>query len=247
MKNIFTAAALSLVLCSFDAQAWSYGEFISCDAINPQPRVVFKSSYGKLVHDLSTSMDKINAIAAKDNSAPKEKGLLVAGLATAPIHSSIKFNEAYVKKLDENAACLLPAEIEVFVGYKEPLIYVAKDFDTRSCTFSVVIRHEQVHQRINKLTLEYFLPLLDEAIREAVTDVRAIKIPNTSDTAVQDGFKQLRKLYRARLDPIIEEFVKVRDAEQKKLDNMTHYKMEWDLCKKFEKEHPDKVFPKKNN
>lgn len=245
MKKIFTIAALSFALCSFDVQAWNYGEFISCDAINPQPRVIFKSSFGKLIHDLSTPLATINALASKDNSAPKEKGLLVAGLAIAPTQSSIRFNEAYVKKLDENAACLLPAEIEIFVGYKEPLIYVANEFDTRSCTFSVLIRHEQVHQRINKLTLEYFLPLLDEAIREAVTDVRAIKIPNTSDAAIQDGFKQLSGLYSARLNPIIEEFVKVRAVEQNKLDNMTHYKMEWDLCKKFEEEHPDKIFPQK--
>lgn len=244
MKKILMIMAILGLLNATRASAWSYGEFISCDAINPQPQITFRTSNGKLVHDLSTSTARIGELAGASPFASAEKGIFVAGLALAPITSNISFYEASVKKLDDNATCLLPAEIDIFIGYQEPLIYVSNNYHPQSCTFSVLIRHEQVHQRINKLTLEYFLPLLDEAIRNAVLDVRAVKIANDSDAEVKAGFAQLRSYYEARLNPIIEEFIKARDAEQAKLDNMTNYKMEWELCKDFESKHPDKIIKK---
>lgn len=247
MKKLFKAVTLSLALCSFDAQAWSYGEFISCDAINPQPHVIFKSSYGKLIHDLSTSIPEINVIGAQGHNVAHENGLLIAGLSVAKTEYNIKITKGTLQILDENATCVLPEEIEIFVGYKNPAIYVPKEYDKQSCEFSHTIRHEQVHQRINKLTLEYFLPLLDETIRSAISDVRAVKVANTDEANVREGMKQLLEFYTARLSPIIEEFEKARQNEQLKMDNMTNYQNEWKICEDFYKNNPDKVFPKKNN
>lgn len=46
--------------------AWDAGSFFSCNAINPKPEVIIKSSYGRLVHDLSKSKAEINAIHNKN-------------------------------------------------------------------------------------------------------------------------------------------------------------------------------------
>lgn len=45
------------------ASAWSYGEFVSCDAINPKPKITFLTSYGQLIHDLSTPQREIERMA----------------------------------------------------------------------------------------------------------------------------------------------------------------------------------------
>ena len=184
MKKALIFAVFSLLAGSSRADAWSYGEFISCNALNPMPAVTFKTSYGQLVHDFNLSTDEITA-----KASGAEKGF-----------------------------------------------YVSKDLDKDSCRFSVVIRHEQVHQRINKLVLEYFLPLISDELQKAVRDVKAVKV--SSPEQGEDGAEELMKYYQARLGPLITTFEKVLEKEQDKLDNLTNYQMEWELCRKYESEHP---------
>lgn len=148
MKKALIFAVFSLLAGSSRADAWSYGEFISCNALNPMPAVTFKTSYGQLVHDFNLSTDEITA-----KASGAEKGFFVDGLARVGTRSSFRLRRYTVRRLDAGATCVLPAEVEFFFGFKEPEIYVSKDLDKDSCRFSVVIRHEQVHQRINKLVL----------------------------------------------------------------------------------------------
>lgn len=231
MKNALIFAVFSLLAGSSRADAWSYGEFISCNALNPMPAVTFKTSYGQLVHDFNLSTGEITA-----KASDVEKGYFADGLAPVKTMSSIRLLRYTVRQLDANATCVLPAEVEFFFGYREPEIYVSKDLDKNSCRFSVVIRHEQVHQRINKLVLEYFLPLISDELQKAVRDVKAVKV--SSPDQGEEGAKELMKYYRARLGPLLETFDKVLANEQHKLDNLTNYQMEWELCRKYETEHP---------
>ena len=206
MKKALIFAVVSLLAGSSRADAWSYGEFISCNALNPMPAVTFKTSYGQLVHDFNLSTDEITA-----KASGAEKGFFVDGLARVGTRSSFRLRRYTVRRLDAGATCVLPAEVEFFFGFKEPEIYVSKDLDKDSCRFSVVIRHEQVHQRINKLS---------------------------SPEQGEDGAEELMKYYQARLGPLITTFEKVLEKEQDKLDNLTNYQMEWELCRKYESEHP---------
>lgn len=232
-----SAILVLICVCFFAAKAsaWSYGEFVSCDAINPKPKITFLTSYGQLIYDLSTPQREIERMAGG-----AEKGFFVVGLATLKPQYQIWIKDVYVKTLDQNHACLLPSEIEIKFGYNDPLIYVSKEIDRNSCKFSQVIRHEQVHQRINILTLEYFLPLIDETIRNAISEVRAIKVSGTGDAEIRAGIDRLYEYYTARLKPIIDEFHKARENEQRKLDNIVNYTMESELCREFDRERPDK-------
>lgn len=231
---LLPAAAFCWVCGGGCAGAWSYGEFISCDAINPMPKITFKSSYGKLVHDLSQPLSTLN----QNAHAQKEPGWLRVGYATQSLSSSI-WVKAKVKKIDDYTTCVLPDEVEVFLGYQKPMIYVAKEYKDDLCKFSVVIRHEQVHQRINKLALDYFLPLADKALRNAIADVKGIKVPSPEQS--QQGVEMLYKYYQFCLQPILDEMIRAVDAEQAKLDTLTSYKMQWDMCEKFkERQERDK-------
>ena len=174
------------------------------------PKITFKSSYGKLVHDLSQPLSTVN----QNAHAQKEPGWLTVGYATRSLSSSI-WVKAKVKKIDDYTTCVLPDEVEVFLGYQKPMIYVAKEYKDDLCKFSVVIRHEQVHQRINKLALDYFLPLADKALRNAIADVKGIKVPSPEQS--QQGVEMLYKYYQFRLQPILDEMIRAVDAERFKL------------------------------
>ena len=176
----------------------------------------------------------------RTHSRRRRKRLFCRRTGNAQTQYQIWIKDVYVKTLDQNHACLLPSEIEIKFGYNDPLIYVSKEIDRNSCKFSQVIRHEQVHQRINILTLEYFLPLIDETIRNAISEVRAIKVSGTGDAEIRAGIDRLYEYYTARLKPIIDEFHKARENEQRKLDNIVNYTLESELCREFDRERPDK-------
>lgn len=228
MKKFFMGVFVGCLLQAHDVRAWRYGDFISCDAITPMPKITVTTSYGKLIHDLSQPLSKINA----NSSALAEPGWLTLGYATRSLQYSVWVKSAQVKKIDDRTTCVMANDIEIFLGYQQPMIYVAKEAQEDMCKFSVVIRHEQVHQRINKLALDYFLPLADEAIRKAIADVRAVKV--SSPQEAKGAMEVLSKYYQARLMPILDEMVKAVDVEQAKLDSLTSYKMQWDMCDKFQ-------------
>ena len=88
------------------AAAWSYGEFVSCHSLNPMPAVTFKTSYGQLVHDFNLTTSEITSRAHL-----KEKGFFADGLAVAGPRSAFRLLRYTVRQLDDNATCVLPAEV----------------------------------------------------------------------------------------------------------------------------------------
>ena len=90
------------------------------------------------------------------------------------------------------------------------------------------------------IPFEVMLPLIDETIRNAINEVRAVKISGNGQAEINDGIQRLYKYYTARLQPIIDEFQRARENEQRKLDNITNYTIESELCREFERKRPDK-------
>ena len=211
------------------ARAFQYGAFVSCNGINRRPVVRLWTSYGQLVHDLSHDTQYINGLSQKN----PEEGLTTVGLAAIQDYYTIGL-KGFSVKLDQQYSCVMASEIDIFIGYKDPVIYVTNQYPKDSCEFSHTLRHEQTHQRINKLTLEYYLPIIDEAIRKAIYDVRAVKTLTDDPERDKKGTDLLLRYYTARLEPLLQEFLAARKREQQKLDNMSNYQMEWKICPLFE-------------
>lgn len=144
----------------------------------------------------------------------------------------------YLKKVIQNILpktyCVYPEEIEVVVGLKDPTIYVSSNYQPGDFWYALTLRHEQVHQWINKLTLEYFLPLFYKRIIATAREVRAVKVNSGTQEAIDDGYKKVYDYYLARLKPVAEEFRKVQKEEQHKLDNKVNYAAEAELFRQYE-------------
>ena len=216
----------ALAVFSLPSHAAEIGT-VSCDALNPNPHIIFKTSYGQLVHDISTPQHQIQAMSSRP-----EKGILIDGLATATTLGSIRINTAHGIKISDNDYCIIPDEIEVYFGYSNPTIYVAKEYPVAGCRFSLIIRHEQTHQRINILTMQYFLPIIRSAAEKIIRQARSVKISTPTDDRL--ALALLQRYYAIKLMPIIEKFNLAREQEHQKLDNSTNYAMEYDICNKFE-------------
>ncbi len=231
MKNLFFVLILSSLFAPLslghtaisDAQAQR-----QCEEQPTKLNIRFTTSYGTLVYDRSKTKAELSIMAQR--AGIFEKGVFAAGLALVNIDSEYELN-TLTQTLPNNGHCLVPYQLNVHVGYSRPIIYLAKELEQGSCTYNLVLRHEQVHQQINKQALEYFVPQIYQTIKAQASQIKSIYIaPQASeDKAAQE----LTQKYHQIITPLVDNFRDQILAEQSKLDNQNQYRLEGDICRQF--------------
>ena len=225
MKKIFFI--LTLILIPFRVFASDIcGDYI------PSPEIKFMTSYGRLTYNRSKSKQELTKIGKEYGIV--EQGLFASGLALVSVIYRVSANTVR-KKNRAGTYCVMPVDVEVFVGYQDPEILLSRELKEGSCEYNVVLRHEQTHQQINTAALRYFLPKLKESIEAIVRNTPPIEIRNKNDS--EKGTQDLINAYMRQLSPLIEFFKKELLREQKKLDNHKNYQMEGNLCRRYHEEH----------
>lgn len=199
-----------------------------CEDIETKPKMIFSTSYGKLTYNTSQNIDQLTRLGGKHGIV--EKGLFAAGLATLNVVWEVSVT-TMVHRLGSNKICVLPATVEVFIGYEDPVIYLARELVPNTCEYNVVLRHEQTHQQINKTALEYFIPELKHHLTNLTKTIKPRTIRRQTET--DQATSMLTQEYIENIHPLVEAFKRELMKEQGKLDNHTNYQLEGDLCKYY--------------
>jgi hypothetical protein len=218
-KKLFFILIFSLFICKQSISA----DCLDID-INPQIKII--SSYGKLSYDTGKNTYQITELAKKFNLV--ENGVFASGLSTVNINFDVTTNT--IGKPVSDYFCVIPTEINIFLGLDNPIIYLSKELEKNSCEYKLVLRHEQTHQQINKTTLEYYLPLFKEAVLKIVKKTSPILIKNINELEKSTG--ELSIKYNNKITPLVDFIKKEMLNEQRKLDNPNNYLFEDSLCSK---------------
>lgn len=221
MKKLFFILTFIFCLPILSVPAWAF----DCSQIQSMPSIEFSTSYGKLRYDNTKTNQQVTAIAGTYGIS--EKGLFAAGLATINVNFEISIN-TLGKIYGENNICVIPTNINIYIGYSDPVIYISKNIPKNTCKYNVVLRHEQTHQQINKNALEYFLPLFQDAIKRIIPTVKPLSVSNTEE--IDLATTELTQTYNRKITPLIEVFKNELLNEQGKLDNHENYQHEEELC-----------------
>ncbi len=122
-----------------------------------------------------------------------------------------------------------PVKVTFFLGYENPRIYVSRNLPKGSCDFELVKRHEQTHQQINTATLEYFIPMFNDASKIIAKSLKPIKIKNVA-TQAQAATQYLSNEFNMLMTPQIEILKRELQIENGKLDNSLNYSVEAMVC-----------------
>ncbi len=229
MKKLFFILISAIFLSSSTAFGYEEEDYRQvCENQKNNLQINFYTSYGKLIYDRSLNKEDLSKIAQQ--AGIFEKGVFAAGLALVNINSEYELN-TITKTMKNNAHCLLPYQLNLYIGYSRPIIYLAKDLVEGSCTYNLVLRHEQVHQQINKQALEYFIPKIYHIIKQQSSIIKPIYIP--SQASEEKANQSLTQAYHNLITPLVDEFRDQILAEQSKLDNQQHYQLEGDICRYF--------------
>ena len=213
---------------------WAQNSFAEgeCAAYRTMPALKFSTSYGKLTYDKSKDYDELTEVGKKYGIV--EQGLFASGLALVDVAYKVTV-DAYRQRVKRGVYCVIPAQVNVFIGYQNPVILIAKDMDENSCEYNVVLRHEQTHQQINVATLRYFLPKLKEAVTTILKNTPPVEISTTSKT--EEATQELTDNYIKQITPLIDFLKKEVLKEQSTLDDHTNYQLEGDLCRYYNSHH----------
>lgn len=199
-----------------------------CDSLKIDPEVHFSTSYGKLIYDFSRNREEITNISS--GTEFQESGAFLSGLATVNIEKEAEVG-AITEIVGNNVICVLPKKINVYVGLSNPKIYISRDLKKDSCTYNVVMRHEQTHQRINKTALDYFIPIFKEAAERMARKLKPVQISSYAE--MDAASRRLSVEMYNQFEKIVNAFKKELASEQSKLDNRSNYANEEKICRKY--------------
>ena len=198
-----------------------------CSDIKVSANIKFSTSYGKLKYDFTKTTQQITFLAKQQGIA--EKGLFASGLATIDVNWEIS-TSSLGNIMNNSEICVIPTNIDIYIGFTNPIIYISNRLKPHSCKYNLVLRHEQTHQQINKTALDYFIPIFKKEIYEIITNTAPIKVSNS--TQINAATNELTQIYSMKISPIIKEFKKELLTEQSKLDNHKNYEYESTICNK---------------
>lgn len=196
-----------------------------CSSLTLNPKIKVTSSFGKLLYDNSKNTSEITEKAKLFNLV--ETGEFAGGLSTVTINFDITIN-TLGQMMEDNSYCVVPTEINIFLGLDSPVIYISNDIPQDSCRYKITRYHEQTHQQINKKTLEYYIPIFKAASKAIVKKITPVQIQNIDD--MEQATASLTKKYNSKINPLVNFIKKEMLLQQQKLDNPKNYKFEGKLC-----------------
>ncbi|MDR1694230.1 MAG: hypothetical protein LBR70_03445 [Lactobacillaceae bacterium] len=221
-KFLFIIAAILLIVNS--SESFANTTFERCN-ISVNPKIIFKSSYGKLKYDYTKSNKELQ----------KMSGKKIWGLASVKYKSSSK--STYSLRERNGGECLVPKEIEIYIGMTTPTIYVSNDLESGSCNFNLVLRHEETHMQINVRTFEHFLRVVPPNLKKAYKDIKPILVKKSSKYTMQEAVDQQTQEYNYIVQNFTQQLQDETDIEHEKLDGDKGREIENKVCKKRIKLH----------
>jgi hypothetical protein len=225
-KTFFTS-----IFCIFATTSLVFAQEVivnPCDTIEYRPPVLnFTTSYGRLDYNFDLDSNGVTALGNKYGLV--EKGMFASGLSVSSIDWEVSL-ETIARVADDYSICVVPATVSVFVGLQRPTVYIANDIAPDSCQFYSVVRHENQHQQINVIALEYFMPKIKAEIQKHLEAVKPRLIASIDKTDAATA--QMNDEYIAVIEPFVNKFKASIYTEQKKLDSRENYEYESNLCSK---------------
>lgn len=229
MKNLYLTSIFCIcaVLNSARAADAAGGTAADpCAEFRYSTRLNLTTSYGKLNYNYDYDSRSLTLLGQKYGLV--EPGMHASGLSLFGIDWSVSLNTV-ARVGAGDTICVLPTGLDVFIGFREPTIYIDNGLKKDGCRYNLVLRHEHQHQQVSIAALEYFMPRIRAEIQKALPVVRprAVASLSATDAATEEMNGEYIRLIR----PLVNDFKATLLYEQKKLDNRENYRFESGICK----------------
>ncbi|MCZ6720230.1 MAG: tetratricopeptide repeat protein [Alphaproteobacteria bacterium] len=141
-------------------------------------------------------------------------------LGVAESNLEIKTEARHSTAPSGDVYCFWVDAVDVTLRYDTLQIFVAREYDSRSCAYREILQHEEDHIRVSREVLEYYAPLVRSALS-------SLTIPKARDPAQIDspaeGERKMEELFDKVLEPVYSEIIDVLERRQAELDAPREY------------------------
>ncbi|MDR1694083.1 MAG: hypothetical protein LBR70_02675 [Lactobacillaceae bacterium] len=201
MKKVFFI--LTFIFTVADINQCLAKSFDRCP-FNPTPKVIFRTSLGELEYDFSKSKKDVSAIAEKPALGLAQRRL---GAFLSMQNVGIRYGKGY---------CVMPEEIEIYIGIAKPIIYVSSEFKPGECFYNFIVRHEQAHIQTTIRMLDHFVRVAPGTFSQATRKIRPIYIKDQGD--LETANQQLYDEYSSIITQMKDKLEIETEKEQVKID-----------------------------
>lgn len=113
-------------------------------------------------YDYSANIPAIRALAGGDSRRGIRESITLGLTRYEPVLSfrvPIK-----TRTLPDGLSCSWVEEVEVTIGYKNVVVYIASEIPQNSCGFEKVLEHEQKHINVNRQILNEYVPKIQDRL-----------------------------------------------------------------------------------
>ena len=239
MKKVFFTLIFAIF---FVCDAWAnedVSKYIEdCLAVIDKPNIKAKSSYGYLQYNFDKDEDFLRK---KTSELYNERGLKlpddhkVLGLTVVRLGFELDVGVGMIS-VSNDKYCLYPTDINAYIGYSAPIIYILKDLQKGSCKYDVALKHEKTHMEIYINALDYFLPKFKDTVENLLykVGVKIIDKPKDDQSRLIVA-KKFSEVYHNYVKKQVDEWWNILSVEQGKLDTMENYDLENRICREIDK------------
>ncbi len=183
-KFLFLAVAGAVLLAAVSARAQ-----VACDSF-PNVEVHIEALFPDPYVVDSTPLATLQNLARSGSHSIREGWTL--GLTTYKPVIEIRLPVALVQT-EGGLACAVANALDVRLGYKDVVVYVAREIPQHTCGFDEVFRHEMKHVEANRAVLDAYLPLVSERLREHLKFNGVIRQenPDYAVAVLQDKLREI--------------------------------------------------------
>jgi hypothetical protein len=176
--------------------------------------------------DFSQNLAGVQSIAgdhSHNHSIPHYHGVTMGITRYEP---AIEFHVPLtVETRGDSMACARVDEVNISIGYRDVVVFIANEIPRYSCAFDETMAHEQKHIDANRELLDKFVPMIEERIKAYLRANSAFLVEKPENAEA---------LVRKRLDVIANEAVAKMETEnirrQREIDSPEEYRRLAQVC-----------------
>ncbi|MAC48267.1 MAG: hypothetical protein CMI12_15695 [Oceanospirillum sp.] len=147
-----------------------------------------------------------------------------AGLTKTKEEYSLRLSVRAID-LGNGGYCVMLDKIQLGLGYKEMKVYVNRKYLRGTCEYDSILRHENLHVRINHDAMDYHAPRILQQLKQYANSIGPLYTRSPKETN-----KRLKQLLGQKMAQLHKPMVSERRRRHGEIDTPDNYRSEQARC-----------------
>ncbi len=198
----------------------------SCVA--PRPVIQVKTLETPVTFDISKSVTELSAMEMTGTSPfPAHYHTEIGGVMSGEI--TVSHNMIFSHTQTDEARCVFLKQVTVTIEIS-PSIYIASDFQGRSCWFKEIFAHEAKHVAVERAVMNKYAGRFTDALNLILMEPADYTVPVASDKGFEQAQRELQTGMEHALGVMFNQMTRERNERQQAIDTLEEYQRIARIC-----------------